>query len=154
MLLVILMMKTTFPINCFNDLANISCFPTRVQDVFKTSSIHICHMSSENVFKTCLQDVLQLCLEEVLEHKKVLHWRRLEDAFKASSVRLHQDECLLGNTQGFSRKSAANDSSANMKLSKTQLHKIGQSRGFRRQTFRTITKNWIAFNEKYTYTII
>ena len=43
------------------------------------------------------------------------------------------------------RKAFANDSSA-IKLSKTQLHKIGQSEGF----FRIIIKNWIAFNRKFT----
>ena len=37
----------------------------------------------------------------------------------------------------------ANNSSANIKLSKNQLHKIGQSGGF-----GAIIKNWIAFNGK------
>ena len=45
------------------------------------------------------------------------------------------------------RKAFANNSSANTKLSKTQLHKIGKSGGF---LDRTITKNWIAFNRKCT----
>ena len=39
-----------------------------------------------------------------------------------------------------------NGLSANIKISKTQSDKIGQS--IFRSTFRTITKNWIAFNEK------
>ena len=43
------------------------------------------------------------------------------------------------------RKAFANNSSANIKLSKTQLHKIGKSGGF---LDGTITKNWIAFNRK------
>ena len=38
--------------------------------------------------------------KDVLEDKKMLHWRRLEDFFKTSSVRLHQDECLLGRHSG------------------------------------------------------
>ena len=51
---------------------------------------------------------------------------------------------LLANTQvSMLRKVFADSSSANVKLSKTQLHKIGQ-------TFRTITKNWIVFDEKCT----
>ena len=38
---------------------------------------------------------------------------------------------LLTNTKGLRlRKAFANNSSANLKLSKTQLHKIGQSGGF------------------------
>ena len=56
-------------------------FLKRFQDVFKTSSRRVCKTSCNYVFKTCLQDVLQLCLQDV---------------FKTSSVRLHQDECLLG----------------------------------------------------------
>ena len=67
----------------------------RFQDIFKTSS-KTSSRRLQVVFKTCLQDVLQLCLQDVLEDKKMLHWRRLEDALKTSSVRLHQDECLLG----------------------------------------------------------
>ena len=47
------------------------------------------------------------------------------------------------NTQVSKRpKAFANGSSGNTKLSKTQLHKIGQSGGFLDfETFRTITKN-------------
>ena len=71
-------------------------FLKRLQDVFKTSSKRLPRrlqdvfvrrlaiMSSrclQYVFKMCLQYVLQLCLQDV---------------FKTSSVRLHQDECLLG----------------------------------------------------------
>ena len=37
-----------------------------------------------------------------------------------------------------------------MKLSNTELHKIAPSGGFFRKTFRTITKNWIVFDRKYT----
>ena len=36
-------------------------------------------------------------LQDVLKDKKMLYWRRLQDVFKTSSVRLHYDECLLGN---------------------------------------------------------
>ena len=44
------------------------------------------------------------------------------------------------------RKAFADGSSANIKLLKTQLYKIGQSGRFLRRNFRAITKNWIAFN--------
>ena len=48
---------------------------------------------------------------------------------------------LLTNTQVLElRKAFANDSSANMKLSKTQLHKIGQSEGFLRRLFGPLLK--------------
>ena len=56
---------------------------------------------------------------------------------------------LLTNTQVTKlRKGLANGSSANIELLKTQLHKIGQSRGFLGRSFGTITKNWSAFNRK------
>ena len=54
--------------------------PRHLEDVFKTSSRRL-----QDVFKTCLQ----LCLQDVLEDKKNV-------TMKTSSVRLHQDECLLG----------------------------------------------------------
>ena len=55
---------------------------------------------------------------------------------------------LLTNTQVLRLlKAFANNSSANTKLSKTLLHKMGLSGGFL-DSFRTITKNWFAFNEK------
>ena len=41
------------------------------------------------------------------------------------------------------RKAFENNSSVNIEWSKTKLHKI-------RQSIRTITENWIAFNEKCT----
>ena len=48
---------------------------------------------------------------------------------------------LLTNTQVLELcKAFANDSSANMKLSKTQLHKIGQSEGFLRRLFGPLLK--------------
>ena len=53
---------------------------------------------------------------------------------------------LLTNTQV--SKLLANNSSANMKLLKTQLYKKRTIRKIFRYTFRTITENWIAFNEK------
>ena len=43
------------------------------------------------------------------------------------------------------RKAFANGSSANIKLSKTQLHHKTRIRRISRKNFRTITKNWIAF---------
>ena len=48
------------------------------------------------------------------------------------------------------RKALANNSSADIKLSKTQLHKTRQSRGFIGRLYRTITRNRIAFDEKCT----
>ena len=43
-----------------------------------------------------------------------------------------------------------NGSSANIKLSKTQLNKIGQSEGFLCRLLGPKTKNWIAYNRKCT----
>ena len=60
-------------------------------DVFKTSSRRVCKTSCNYVFKTSTRR-----LRDVLEYKKMLHWRRLEEDFKMSLVRLHQDKCLLG----------------------------------------------------------
>ena len=59
--------------------------------VFKTSSRRVCKMSCNYVFKTSSRR-----LQDVVEDKRMLHWRRLEDVLKTSSVCLHQDECLLG----------------------------------------------------------
>ena len=55
---------------------------------------------------------------------------------------------MLTNTQ-VSRlcKAFENDSPANMKLLKSQLHKIEQSGEF---LGRLINKKWFTFNEKYT----
>ena len=101
--------------------ANISCFPRRLenvfsitlfvfQDVLKTSwrrlqdifTIRLPKTSSRRlqvVFARRLAIISSRRLQDVLEDKKMLHWRRLtrlQDVFKASSVRLHQGECLLG----------------------------------------------------------
>ena len=58
---------------------------------------------------------------------------------------------LLTNTQVLRLCQAfANNSLTNMKLSKTQLHKIGQSGRFLGRFFSIITKNFIAFNRKRT----
>ena len=46
-------------------------------------------------------------------------------------------------------KAFANNPSANIKLSKTQLHKIRQSGRFSSR-HRTLTLNWFAFNGKFT----
>ena len=61
------------------------------QDVFKTSSRRL-----QDVFARRLAIMSSRRLQGVLEGKKMLHWRGLQDVFKTSSVRLHQDECLLG----------------------------------------------------------
>ena len=63
------------------------------------------------------------------------------------------NKLLLTNTQVSKlRKALANDSSATVQLSKTQLHKIGQSGEILGRLFGplfwTIIKNWIALNKK------
>ena len=68
----------------------------RLQDVFFKAFSRSLQDVFQDVFKTCLQDVLQLCLQDFFEDKKMLHWRRLQDVLKTSSVRLHQEECFLG----------------------------------------------------------
>ena len=72
------------------------------QDVFKTSWRRL----QRNTF--CLPWPLLKTssrrLQNVLEDKKMLQRRRLEDVLKTSSVRLHQDECLLGNICWFHNK--------------------------------------------------
>ena len=61
---------------------------------------------------------------------------------------------LLTNTQVSTLcKSFKNNSSANIKLPKTQLHKIEKPGGILGRLFRTITKNWVTFNRKCTLTI-
>ena len=50
----------------------------------------------QDVFKTFLQNVLQLCLGDVFKTSWKTKKCYTEDIFKTSSVRLHQDECLLG----------------------------------------------------------
>ena len=66
-------------------------FLRRLQDVFKTFSRRF-----QDVFARRLPIMSSRQLQDVLKDKKMLHWRRLQDVFKTSSVRLHQDECLLG----------------------------------------------------------
>ena len=51
-------------------------------------------------------------------------------------------ELLLTNTQASKlRKAFSNNSSANIKLSKTQLHRIGESRGFLGRFLGSLIKN-------------
>ena len=47
-------------------------------------------------------------------------------------------------------KTFANNSSASMKLSKTQLRKVGQSGGFLGRLLGQLLKTWISFNKKFT----
>ena len=57
---------------------------------------------------------------------------------------------LLTNTQvSRHHKAFANNSSANIKLSKTQLHKIGQSGGFLGRRLGPLLKTWLPLWEKY-----
>ena len=78
--------------------ANIYCFPRRLQrnnsrlprpleDVFKTYLQYVFLKRLQDVFKTCLQDVFKTSWKT----KKCY----TEDVLKTSSVRLHQDKCLL-----------------------------------------------------------
>ena len=87
------------------------------QDFFKTYLQYVFLKRLQDVFETCLQDVLQLGLQDVFKtsSRRVCKtsWnyvfktssRRLQDNKKrqknvtmnTSSVRLHQDEWLLGN---------------------------------------------------------
>ena len=61
---------------------------------------------------------------------------------------------LLINTQDLRlHKIFLNNWSANIKLSKTQLDKIEQSGGFLGRLLGPLLKNWLAFNEEYTWTI-
>ena len=84
--------------------ANISCFPRRLQDVLKTSLRRICNTSSYNVFKTSSRRLPRHFQDVFAKGLAVMSSRRLgrqkkcytEDVFKTSSVRLYQDECLLG----------------------------------------------------------
>ena len=58
---------------------------------------------------------------------------------------------LLTNTQVLKlRKDFSNNSSANIKLLKTQLDKTGQSGGYLGWLVGPLLKNWIAFNRKCT----
>ena len=59
---------------------------------------------------------------------------------------------LLTNTQVSKlRKAFANNFSANIKLSKTQLHKTGQAGGFKSRVLGPLLKTgWLAFNRKCT----
>ena len=47
------------------------------------------------------------------------------------------------------RKAFVKHSSANIKLLKTQLHKMEQSGGFLGRLLRPLLQNWIAFDEKW-----
>ena len=64
--------------------------PRRLQDVFARRPL-------EDVFMmTSWNNVLKTFWRRLGRQKKVLHWRHLQDFFKTFSVRLHQDECLVG----------------------------------------------------------
>ena len=69
--------------------ANTFCFPRRLQDFFKTCSQDVFKMS----WRRLHEDVLKLCVEDVFLKTS---WKTKNVTFKTSSVRLHQDECLLG----------------------------------------------------------
>ena len=75
-------------------------FSRRLQDVFQTSSRRVKTCLQDIFFKTSsrrLQEVFKkTSCKDVLEDKKMLHRKRLQDIFKTSSVRLYQHETLLG----------------------------------------------------------
>ena len=106
-----------FSFSKLKDVFSVTIFrlPSRVEDVFKKSSRRVCNTSSKSIFKTSsrrlprrLQNVFKTYLrgllfktssrrlQDDLENKKRLHWRRPQNFFKTSSVRLHQDNCFLG----------------------------------------------------------
>ena len=63
----------------------------RLEDVFRVALFRL-PRRLQNVF----QNVLQLCLGDVFKTSWKTKKCYTEDIFKTSSVRLHQDECLLG----------------------------------------------------------
>ena len=63
----------------------------RLEDVFRVALFRL-PRRLQNVFAKRLAIMSWRRLQDVLEHKKCY----TEDIFKTSSVRLHQDECLLG----------------------------------------------------------
>ena len=67
-------------------------FARSLQDVFKTSTKTSSRRLQDVFKKTFCNCVFKTSSKD----KKMLRWRRLQDVFKTSSVRLHQDECLLG----------------------------------------------------------
>ena len=69
-------------------------FLKRLENVFKTTSKRLSRRI-QDIFKTCLQHVFQLCLQDVKTSWKTKKCYT-KDVFKASSIRLHQGECLLG----------------------------------------------------------
>ena len=75
--------------------ANISCFPRRLQrntfrlprrlqDVFKTCLQDVLQLCLQDVFKTCLQDVLQLCLQDVFKTSSRRRGRQKNVTLKTS----------------------------------------------------------------------
>ena len=71
-------------------------------------------------------------LKSVIKNGTEVTWKILSDVVGySSSENNFLDKMLLTNTQVSKlRKVFSNNSSANIKIIKTQLHKIGQSRGF------------------------
>ena len=102
--------------------ANISCFPRCLEDVFsvhfpssKTSwrrlqevfVIRLPKTSSRRVCKTSCNFVFKTSSRRLGRQKKCY----TEDGLKASSVRLHQDKCLLGTSLAVSQKKHFRDNS-------------------------------------------
>ena len=73
-------------------------FLKRLQDVFKTFSRRLQDVF-QDVFKTFsrrLQDVFQDVFKTASRRLAIMSSRPFQYVFKTPSVRLHQDECLLG----------------------------------------------------------
>ena len=81
--------------------------PVNILFVSKMSSRHLQDMSSrrlQDMSSRRLQDIFSVtifCLQDVLEDKKLLRWRRVEDFFKAcledSWRRLEDQQMFAGN---------------------------------------------------------
>ena len=81
-----------------NNLSSSKTSSRHIQDVFMTCLQGVFLKRPQNVFARHLfQDVFKKtsCFF-VLKTFWRYHWRYLQDVFKTSSVRLHQNECLLG----------------------------------------------------------
>ena len=87
-------------LSIYRDIAHLTCQISQqtflvFQDVFKISWKRLqrnIFLSPKTSSRRLHEHVLQLFLEDVLEDKKMLHWRRLQDVFSTPSPRW----CLLG----------------------------------------------------------
>ena len=87
-------------------------------------------------------------LKSVIKNGTEVTWKILSDVVGySSSENNFLDKMLLTNTQVSKlRKVFSNSSSANIKIIKTQLHKIGQSRGFLGRLLQLLIKTGLPLN--------